>query len=193
VAGVAELPKLIILDRDGVINEDSNAHIKSPSEWKPIPGALEAIADLQAAGWLVAVATNQSGLARGLFTTTTLRAIHDKLQDHLARRGACIDLIVWCPHGPEDQCDCRKPASGLYQQIAKHFNCSLMQVPVVGDSKRDLEAAVKVGARPILVLTGKGQATLSEGDLPPQTEVHPDLREAVDALLANHKSPQRKI
>ncbi|MFP4295181.1 MAG: D-glycero-beta-D-manno-heptose 1,7-bisphosphate 7-phosphatase, partial [Halothiobacillaceae bacterium] len=159
--------RLIILDRDGVINQDSDEYVKSVDEWIPLPGALEAIARLKQAGWTVAVATNQSGIAHGLFDEDALRAMHEKMARLLAELGARIDYITWCPHGPDDGCDCRKPRPGLYQQIARHFDCSLENVPVVGDSARDLEAAVAVGARPVLVLTGKGARTRSQADLPP--------------------------
>ena len=176
--------KLIILDRDGVINKDSDAFIKSPDEWIPIPGSIQAIAALKAAGWTVAVATNQSGLARKLFDESMLQAIHQKMMQTLTDAKATIDLLVWCPHGPDDNCDCRKPQPGLYRQIAQHFDCALTAVPVIGDSKRDLEAAISVGAKPILVTTGKGQKTLAAGQLPAGTEIYPDLHAAVTALLA---------
>ncbi len=175
---------MIILDRDGVINQDSDAYIKSPDEWIPIPGSLQAIAELKADGWTVAVATNQSGLARGLFDELSLHAIHAKMRDALAERQARIDHLVWCPHGPDDRCVCRKPRPGLYQQIAAQFDCALTGIPVIGDSKRDLEAAVAVGARPVLVTTGKGQRTVAAGQLPAGTQVYPDLQAAVTALLA---------
>ncbi|MFW6341432.1 MAG: D-glycero-beta-D-manno-heptose 1,7-bisphosphate 7-phosphatase [Halothiobacillaceae bacterium] len=175
--------RLIILDRDGVINQDSDEYVKSVDEWIPLPGALEAIVRLKQAGWTVAVATNQSGIARGLFSEDTLQAMHEKMARQLAERGAHIDYITWCPHGPDDGCDCRKPRPGLYQQIARHFDCSLENVPVVGDSARDLEAAVAVGARPVLVLTGKGARTRSQADLPPGVAIFESLSAAVPALL----------
>lgn len=176
--------KLVILDRDGVINQDSDAYIKSPDEWIPIPGSLQAVAALKAAGWTVAVASNQSGLARGLFDEPTLQAIHAKMRGALAEQQASIDYLVWCPHGPDDECDCRKPRPGLYLQIARHFDCVLNDVAVIGDSKRDLEAAVAVGARPVLVTSGKGQRTAAAGQLPAGTRVYSDLHAAVTALLA---------
>lgn len=175
---------LVILDRDGVINEDSPDFIKSPAEWIPIPGSLEAIARLTRAGWRIAIATNQSGLARGLFTPETLTAIHDKLLQAVADAGGAIDGLFFCPHGPADDCDCRKPRPGLYRQVAAAFSVDLAGVPVIGDSLRDLESAVTVGARPLLVLTGKGEATRNRGGLPPGTTIHADLAAAVDALLA---------
>lgn len=167
-----------------MINQDSDAFVKSPKEWIPVPGSLQAIAALKNAGWTVAVATNQSGIARGLFCLNTLASIHNLLHHSLAEHHASIDYIVYCPHGPDDHCKCRKPKPGLYKQIAKYFDCSLIDVPVVGDSIRDLEAAVAVGARPILVKTGKGQRSINSGGLPFQTTIYVDLKAAVDALLA---------
>ncbi len=176
--------KLIILDRDGVINEDSDDYIKSPEEFVPLPGSLEAIARLKRAGWTVAVATNQSGIGRGYYDEATLAAMHEKLARLLAAEGGSVDYIAWCPHTPDDGCDCRKPATGLYERIADHFGVSLAHVPVVGDSYRDLEAARRVGAQPILVRTGKGQRTLAghAQDLD-GIPVHPDLAAVVDHLL----------
>lgn len=173
----------IILDRDGVINEDSDQYIKSPEEWIPIPGSLEAIARLSHAGYSVAVATNQSGIARGLFSEKDLDAMHSKLHQELARLGAHIDLIAWCPHGPGEGCRCRKPAPGLYETIAERWGITLKGIPIVGDSLRDLKSAVAVGARPILVRTGKGKMTeLEIGDMEGVT-VYDDLKQAVSSLL----------
>jgi D-glycero-D-manno-heptose 1,7-bisphosphate phosphatase len=180
--------KIVILDRDGVINHDSDFYIKSPDDWLPIPGSLQAIAALNAAGWTVSVATNQSGIARGLFDQVALNAIHDKMNNALSQHQAVIDYLVWCPHGPSDKCDCRKPATGLYRRIAAYFECSLIDVPVIGDSCRDLEAAIAVGARPILVTTGKGSRFLATGQLPSGTIVYPDLQSAVASLLATDTS-----
>lgn len=172
-----------MLDRDGVINQDSDAYVKSLDEWVPIAGSLEAIARLHQAGWRVAVATNQSGLARGLFTPHTLDAIHQKLQHLLAQRGACIDLICYCPHGPQEACDCRKPQPGMFRHIAQHFGLeNLQQVPVVGDSLRDLQAGMALGAIPYLVKTGKGLKTL-QTPLPAGTLVFDDLAAVADHLL----------
>ena len=175
--------KLIILDRDGVINEDSDSYIKSPEEWIPILGSLEAIASLKLAGWKVAVATNQSGLARGLFDQSTLNTIHTKMHSALLDHNTSIDYLVWCPHGPDDMCDCRKPKPGLYRQISDYFKVKLTGVPVVGDSSRDLIAATSVGARPILVRTGKGNRTLSNEQLPQGSSVYADLNEVAKLLL----------
>ncbi|QGM22366.1 D-glycero-beta-D-manno-heptose 1,7-bisphosphate 7-phosphatase [Spiribacter sp. 2438] len=175
--------RLVILDRDGVINHDSVHYVKSVDEWVPIPGALEAIAELKQSGWTVAVATNQSGVARGLLSEDTLAEIHQTLRRQLAALDASVDCIVWCPHGPEEGCDCRKPRPGLYQQIGQRFQCSLTGVPVIGDSLRDLQAAVAVGARPMLVTTGKGRDTYETGGLPAGTEVFPDLVAAARGLM----------
>jgi D-glycero-D-manno-heptose 1,7-bisphosphate phosphatase len=177
--------KLIILDRDGVINHDSEAFIKSPAEWVPIPGSLEAIARLNQAGYRVVVATNQSGIARGLFDVTTLNAIHQKLHSAAHQAGADVDAIFYCPHAADDNCDCRKPKPGMLQTIASRFSTSLKGVPNVGDSLRDLQAGYGVGCVPYLVLTGKGQRTREKGGLPPGTQVFPDLASVVDSLLKN--------
>jgi D-glycero-D-manno-heptose 1,7-bisphosphate phosphatase len=175
--------KLVILDRDGVINYDSDAYIRSPEEWKPIPGSLEAIVKLNQAGYRVVLATNQSGIGRGLFEMATLNAIHDKLHRALGQLGGRIDAIFFCPHAQEDACNCRKPKPGLYEEIGHRLNISLKDVPSVGDALRDLQAAVAVGAKPILVLTGKGAKTAREGGLPPGTLTFPDLAAAVQALI----------
>lgn len=184
--------KLIILDRDGVINHDSDAFIKSPEEWIPLPGSLEAIARLNQAGYRVVVSTNQSGVARGLFDMVALNAIHQKMHMAAQQAGADIDAIFFCPHGPDDDCDCRKPRAGMLQAIARRFNVSLKGVPAVGDSLRDLQAAFLVGCLPCLVLTGKGEATQARGGLPPGTVVYPDLARMVDALLAGSLSPAQQ-
>jgi len=175
--------KLIILDRDGVINEDSDAYIKSPEEFVPLPGSLEAIARLNQAGYRVAVATNQSGVARGLFDLDTLGRIHAKLGQGLAAVGGHIDAIAFCPHGPDDGCDCRKPKPGLLNELADRLGISLEGVPVVGDSLRDLRAAQEVGAEPILVRTGKGERTVAAGEGLDEIPVYADLAAVVEALL----------
>ncbi|HVB49088.1 MAG TPA: D-glycero-beta-D-manno-heptose 1,7-bisphosphate 7-phosphatase [Burkholderiales bacterium] len=175
--------KLIILDRDGTINHDSDQYIKSPAEWKPLKGSLEAMARLTQAGYRVVVATNQSGIARGLFDMTTLNAIHDALHRAVNQAGGRIDAIFFCPHAADSNCECRKPKPGMLREIAKRLNVSLDGVPVVGDALRDLQAAAAVGARPILVLTGKGRKTRDSEELPEGTEVFPDLA-AVAAQLA---------
>jgi D-glycero-D-manno-heptose 1,7-bisphosphate phosphatase len=167
--------KLVILDRDGTINVDSPDFIKSPAEWQPIPGSLEAIARLQQADYRVVVATNQSGIGRGLFDTQTLLAIHEKLQRALGPVGGRIDAFFFCPHKPDDGCACRKPQPGMLLEVARRFNVAIEDVFVVGDSRKDLDAAVAAGARPVLVLTGNGASTQAEGGLPRGTAVYADL------------------
>lgn len=171
--------KLVILDRDGVINRESDNFIKTPEEWKPIPGSLEAIAKLNHAGYRVIVASNQSGIGRGLFDMGALNAINDKMYRALAHVGGRIDALFYCPHAAESNCDCRKPKPGMLIDISQRFNVDLTGVPAIGDSLRDLEAAVAVGAQPILVLTGKGKKTRSAGGLPESAVVFADLAEAV--------------
>jgi D-glycero-D-manno-heptose 1,7-bisphosphate phosphatase len=176
--------KLVILDRDGVINFDSDQFIKSPEEWKPIPGSLEAIARLTREGWRVVVATNQSGLARGLFEMATLNAIHAKMHKAVAATGGRIEAVFFCPHSADMECDCRKPRSGMLEEIAARYASDLNGVPAIGDSLRDLQAALAVGANPILVKSGKGVKTLAAGGLPTGIAVFENLAEAVDSLLA---------
>jgi len=175
--------KLIILDRDGVINYDSDQFIKSPEEWKPIPGSLEAIARLCQADYRVVVATNQSGIGRGLFDMHTLNAIHDKMHKAVALAGGRIDAIFYCPHTAESDCRCRKPKPGMLEDIAARYNVNFKGVYAVGDSLRDLTSAAKVGAQPILVLTGKGAKTQAAGGLPEGTLIYPDLAAAVTKLV----------
>jgi len=181
------MQKLIILDRDGVINQDSPDYIKSPDEWIPIPGSLEAIAALNNAGFKVAVATNQSVIGRGYYTLEMLENIHQKMHRELALVAGHIDAILFCPHAPEDHCLCRKPKPGLFQQIFDHFHLteSFQTILAIGDSLRDLEAAKAAGCSPILVLTGNGEKTqqkLSDSFL--ETPIYPNLSEAIFALLA---------
>ncbi len=176
--------KLIILDRDGVINEDSDEFIKSPDEFIPIAGSLEAIARLKQAGYTVVVATNQSGIARKLLDTGALNAVHAKLQRELARLGVALDAIFFCPHGPDDHCACRKPKPGLFHDIGARFQAQICGVPSVGDSLRDVEAAREVDAKPILVRTGKGMDTLAKHqDKLRDVPVFDSLSHVVDALL----------
>jgi len=177
--------KLIVLDRDGVINHDSDQFIKSPDEWRPIPGSLEAIARLNHAGYRVVVATNQSGMGRGLFDMSTLNAIHEKMHRALAQVGGRIDAVFLCPHTADAGCECRKPSPGLLREAGHRFNVDLVGVPVIGDSLRDLQAAESVGARPMLVLTGKGERTLRDGAFPKHTAIYPDLAFAASALLSD--------
>lgn len=181
--------KLIILDRDGVINFDQESFIKSPEEWVPIEGSLEAIARLNQADYHVVVATNQSGVARGLLDLATLNAIHHKMHAAALAVGARIDAIFFCPHSANENCDCRKPRTGMFQEIAKRYAIPLKGVPSVGDSLRDLQASYLAGCIPYLVLSGKGQATRDSGGLPPGTSIYPNLAAVVDTLLASENTP----
>lgn len=167
--------KLIIMDRDGVINHDSPNYIKSVQEWRPIPGSLAAIARLNRSGYRVVVATNQSGIARGLFDARAVEAIHRKMDALLAPLGGRVAAFYVCPHAPDDECDCRKPRAGLFKQIAKDEGADLSGIAAVGDSLRDIEAALTAGAVPVLVRTGKGEETLASGALPPGVQVFDDL------------------
>jgi len=170
--------KLVILDRDGTINADSDEFVKTPEEWLPLPGALEAIARLNHAGWHVVIASNQSGLGRGLFDVASLNAMHAKMHRLLAGAGGRIDAVFYCPHAPDDGCNCRKPKPGLFEQIGERFGIELAGMPAAGDSARDLQAGAAAGCEPHLVLTGKGVAYRGQA-LPPafpaNTIVHDDL------------------
>ena len=177
--------QLIILDRDGVINEDSDEFIKSPTEWNPVRGSLEAIARLHRAGWRVVVATNQSGIARKLFDLDTLARIHETMHRSVIESGGLIEAVFFCPHGPDDNCNCRKPLPGMFHDIAARLNINLQGVPAIGDSLRDIQAAQAAGATPLLVKTGKGFATVNHPDFDPSIPVYNDLYGAVDHLLAN--------
>ena len=174
--------KLIILDRDGVINFDSDEHIKHPDEWRPIPGSLEAIARLTQSGWRVVVATNQSGIGRGLMDMASLNAINSKMHKAVNQAGGRIEAVFYCPDTAESESPCRKPNPGMFHAIAERFNVSLESVPAVGDGLRDMQAAATAGAQPILVLTGKGERTQAEGNLPESTRVYPDLAAVARAL-----------
>jgi D-glycero-D-manno-heptose 1,7-bisphosphate phosphatase len=176
--------KLVILDRDGVINYDSDQFIKTPDEWKAIPGSLEAIAKLSHSGYRIVVASNQSGIGRGLLDMATLNAINDKMYKALAQLGGRIDALFYCPHPAEANCSCRKPKPGMFEDIARRFNTSLTGVPSVGDSLRDMQASVAAGCQPMLVLTGKGKKTLAAGDLPEKTQVFEDLAEAARRIIS---------
>ncbi len=177
--------RLIILDRDGVINEDSDDYIKCPSEWNPIRGSLEAIARLHRAGWRVVVATNQSGIARKLFDLDTLARIHETMHRRVIESGGLIDAVFFCPHGPDDGCRCRKPLPGMFHDIAGRLHIDLAGVPAIGDSLRDLQAAQTAGASPILVKTGKGFGTVSHPAFDRSLPVFDDLYSAVSHLLDN--------
>ena len=177
--------QLVILDRDGVVNHDSAEFIKSPDEWVPIHGSLESISRLTKAGYHVIIATNQSGIARGLLDIDTLNRIHNKMLEQLGDLGGAIDAIFFCPHGPGDDCRCRKPRTGLLEEIAARLGIKLVDVPMVGDSLRDLQAARSVGGRAVLVRTGKGEITLADPDpLLDGLEVYDDLAAFTDALLS---------
>lgn len=174
---------LIILDRDGVINQDSDAFIKSPDEWHPIPGSLEAIAQLTQANWRVVIASNQSGIARGLFTADTLNSIHQKMRHSVVEAGGRLDAIFVCPHGPDDGCLCRKPRPGLFHEISRRYDTNLHGVPAVGDSLRDLQAAAEAGCSPWLVTTGNGKKTRSSTQLPAGVQIRDNLLAVVNSLL----------
>lgn len=179
--------KLVIFDRDGTINGDSDEFVKTPEEWVPLPGALEAIARLSHAGWHVVIASNQSGLGRGLFDMGALNAMHAKMLKLLAVQGGRIDAVFYCPHTAEDNCQCRKPKSGLFEQIGLRFGVPLKGVPTVGDSLRDMLAGAQAGCEPHLVLTGKSEkyrCTAPPEGLPPGTLVHQDLAAFADFILA---------
>lgn len=184
--------KLAILDRDGTINMDSDDFIKSPDEWEPLPGALEAIARLNHAGWHVVVASNQSGLGRGLFDVVTLNQIHAKMHKALAAVGARVDAVFYCPHGPEEGCHCRKPRPGLIEQIGERYGIELKSSIVAGDRLRDLQAGVAAGCEPHFLLTGKGvqfRAAVARGEklpdtFPPGTVAHKDLGALADYVIA---------
>lgn len=183
---MSSIPKLVILDRDGVINEDSDDYIKSEDEWIPIPGSLEAIARLNHAGTLVAVASNQSGIGRGLFTPIDLNQMHAKLQRLLARFGGHVDGIFFCPHTPEAHCSCRKPAPGLLRSISLRFGIPLAHTPFIGDTKTDVDAAVAARAQPVLVRTGKGLRTQAAHPELLHLPWYDNLSAAVDDLLEGH-------
>jgi D-glycero-D-manno-heptose 1,7-bisphosphate phosphatase len=175
--------RLAILDRDGVINHDSAQFVKSPDEFRMIPGSAEAIARLNHAGYHVVVATNQSGVGRRLFDMATLNAINEKMMRLVAQAGGRIDAVFFCPCAAEEKCACRKPEPGMFREIGERYGLDLTGTPSIGDSLRDLQAAAAVGARPILVLTGKGRKTQKEGGLPEGTTVHADLAEAVEHIV----------
>jgi D-glycero-D-manno-heptose 1,7-bisphosphate phosphatase len=176
--------KLIVLDRDGVINHDSDNYIKHPDEWRPLTGSPEAIARLCKAGFRVVVATNQSGVARGLFDLATLGAIHEKMHATVAQAGGRIDAVFFCPHGPDAGCACRKPKPGLFREAIERFAAPAAEVWAVGDQLRDLQAGAEAGCRTVLVLTGKGQATMQRGELPPGTIVRANLAALAGEIAA---------
>jgi D-glycero-D-manno-heptose 1,7-bisphosphate phosphatase len=178
---------LVILDRDGTVNHDSDDYIKSPEEWVALPGAIDAIAKLNHAGWRVVIASNQSGLGRGLFDVATLNQMHDKMNKALAKAGGRVEAIFYCPHTPDENCNCRKPLTGLFDQIADRFGVDLKEVHAVGDSLRDAQAAVASGCIPHWVLTGKGEPFRGKDmpdTFPAHTRMHADVMAFADWLLA---------
>lgn len=179
--------KLLVIDRDGVLSQDPEAYVRGPEDWQPIPGALEAVARLNQAGWRVVVATNQSGLGRGLFDITSFNAFNARMIKSLAEAGARIDAVFFCPHAPEDGCDCRKPAPGLFFEIGKRLGVPLAQVLAAGDSVRDAQAAAAAGCTPHLILSGQSSAYRAGGlpeGLPSGTRAHADLQAFADWVLA---------
>jgi D-glycero-D-manno-heptose 1,7-bisphosphate phosphatase len=185
--------KLVILDRDGTINEDRDDFVKSADEWLPLPGALEAIARLNQAGWHAVVATNQSGLGRGLFDMAALNAMHAKMNQMLHRLGGRIDAVFFCPHTPADGCACRKPLPGLFEQIGYRYGIDLSEVPAVGDSLRDLRAGAAAGCAPHLVRTGKA-ASLDDAAIAqwqgslPGMQVHAGLAAFAESLIRHERA-----
>ena len=177
------MARMVILDRDGVINQDSENYIKSPDEWVALPGSIEAINRLKKAGYLVTIASNQSGISRGLFSEEDLKKIHDKMEAQLASRGAKIDGIFYCPHGPRDNCVCRKPKPGLLVQIAKEFGINLTETIFVGDNISDIKAAEMVNAKPALVRTGKGEYVMQNFPETINIPVYDDLAHFVRETL----------
>lgn len=176
--------KLVILDRDGVINVDrEDEYVSSAEQWEPLPGSLEAIARLNRSGFRVVVASNQSGLARGYFDVEDLNGIHEKMHRLVAEAGGHIDAVFFCPHGPRQRCDCRKPKPGLIEQIGERYRVNLANVPLVGDKKSDLEAARAAGAVPILVRTGYGESTLKKLGRFDGLTIYSDLAAFADAWI----------
>lgn len=176
--------KLIILDRDGVINHESDGYIKSEEEWIPIEGSIEAIAKLSQADYRVVVVTNQSGVARGILTIEDLHAIHQRMQKDVSAGGGRIDAIFICPHKPDDKCECRKPRPGMLHSVMERLETELTGVPLVGDSLRDVQSAMVVGATPVLVRTGHGARTVEQNRHLENVEVFDDLASFVDDLLS---------
>lgn len=181
--------KLVILGRDGILNDFRDDHVKAPEEWYPIPGALEAVARLNHAGWHAVVATNQSGIGRGMIDMASVNAVHAHMLRQLMAVGGRIDAVFFCPHTPEDQCDCRKPLPGLMRDIGKRYGIDLKQVPMVADTLRDLQAALAAGCEPHLVLSGRAQGLDAAQirhivEQVPGTEVHVDLAALAEHLLS---------
>lgn len=182
--------KLVVIDRDGTLNECRDGFIKGPEEWHPLPSALEAVAQLNRAGWHVVIATNQPGLGRGVMDMAAFNAINTLMHQQLAAAGARVDAVFFCPHSTDDGCDCRKPEPGLLRQIGERYGVDLSQVHVAGDALRDALAATTAGCKPHLVCTGEGAQWLErplDERFPPQTRVHPDLLAFAHALLAEEQ------
>ncbi|MBE9564818.1 MAG: D-glycero-beta-D-manno-heptose 1,7-bisphosphate 7-phosphatase [Proteobacteria bacterium] len=177
--------KVIVLDRDGVINHDSDAYIKSAEEWLPIEGSLEAIARLNHGGYTVVIASNQSGLARDVFDIEALSAMHRKMDDMLTKVGGHIDAVFYCPHGPEDACDCRKPKPGMLLEIGQRYNVPLKEVVFIGDSISDVKAASNANSKAMLVRTGKGVKAekILQAECKVSIPVFDDLAAAATAIL----------
>jgi D-glycero-D-manno-heptose 1,7-bisphosphate phosphatase len=191
---MVHIPRLVILGRDGILNIYREDHVKSPDEWEPIPNALEAVARLNHAGWHTVVATNQAGIGRGMIDMASINAVHQRMMQRLAEVGGRLDAVFFCPHTPEDNCDCRKPKAGLMKQIAQRYGIELRTVPMVADTLRDLQAARIAGCEPHLVRTGRA-AALTDAQVVeivqqvPMTEVHDDLSDFVDFLLERAHVP----
>ena len=186
--------RLVILGRDGILNVYREDHVKSPDEWEPIPNALEAVARLNHAGWHTVVATNQSGIGRGMIDMASVNTVHQRMMQRLAEAGGRLDAVFFCPHTPEDDCDCRKPKPGLMKQIAQRYGIELRTVPMVADTLRDLQAAHAAGCEPHLVRTGRAAALTDKQVVEivqqvPMTEVHDDLSDFVDFLLERAHVP----
>ena len=187
--------KLVILGRDGILNEFRDDHVKAPEEWTPIPGALEAVARLNHAGWHAVVATNQSGIGRGMIDMVSINAVHAHMLRQLMAVGGRIDAVFFCPHTPEDGCNCRKPLPGLMRDIAKRYGIDPKHVPMVADTLRDLQAAQAAGCEPHLVLSGRA-AVLDAAQIKhlvgqvPHTQVHVDLAAFAEHLLTRHLAPR---
>jgi D-glycero-D-manno-heptose 1,7-bisphosphate phosphatase len=183
-----QAPKLIIIGRDGILNRFRDDHVKEPSEWEPLPGALEAVAKLNHAGWHVVVATNQSGIGRGMIDMSAVNAVHLHMMKMLAAKGGRLDAVFFCPHAPDDGCDCRKPLPGMMHDVAQRYGADLSQVPMVADTLRDLEAAQAAGCPPHLVKTGRA-SLVTEAEVAqwaaavPGTVVHEDLASFAVYLL----------
>jgi D-glycero-D-manno-heptose 1,7-bisphosphate phosphatase len=188
------IPRLVILGRDGILNVYREDHVKSPDEWEPIPGALEAVARLNHAGWHTVVATNQAGIGRGMIDMASINTVHQRMMQRLAEVGGRVDAVFFCPHTPEDNCECRKPKPGLMKQIAQRYGIELRTVPMVVDTLRDLQAARAAGCEPHLVRTGRA-AALTDAQVVemvqqvPATEVHDDLSDFAEFLLTRAHVP----